>query len=186
MQRKQGFTLIECLVVIALVGLLIGLSLPALASVRQRARVQTCLVNLRSLHQTVEMYRNDFKLYPFADSIANIVIGNVEPFKGLEPYQTSPFPFVKDYTVHSGSPWQCPSDNESIMGFSYIYGPFDLMAAWGDGFPQRSVSFVLENTPKEILFMDSSTRHTIRGSTYETVYVRCDGSMGSRTTVPNR
>jgi len=57
----RGFSLIELLVVIAIIGLLLGLLLPALGAARNSARNVKCQANLRSLHQTVVIYSNDWQ-----------------------------------------------------------------------------------------------------------------------------
>jgi prepilin-type N-terminal cleavage/methylation domain-containing protein len=57
---KQGFTLIELLIVIAIIAILAGILLPAFASARERARMTTCMNNLRQLGLAFEMYSADF------------------------------------------------------------------------------------------------------------------------------
>jgi prepilin-type processing-associated H-X9-DG protein len=49
MRHARAFSLVELLVVIGIVGLLVGLILPAASSVRQAARSTACLSNLRQM-----------------------------------------------------------------------------------------------------------------------------------------
>src|SRR6266436_4665060 len=56
---KRGFTLIEFLVVVAAIGILAALSVPALTSALERARVTKDLSNLRQIGTATQMYMND-------------------------------------------------------------------------------------------------------------------------------
>lgn len=56
-----GFTLVELLMVIAVIALLIALLLPALGRVRSQARLTQCVANIRSQTSLVLVYANDFK-----------------------------------------------------------------------------------------------------------------------------
>lgn len=53
---SHGFTLVEMLVVIAIIGVLIAMSLPALSAVRESARRSQCNMQLLKIGQAMEDY----------------------------------------------------------------------------------------------------------------------------------
>lgn len=57
--RERAFTLIETLVVIAIVSVLIALTAPALTSGRESARLEVCFSNLRTIAQLQSAYATD-------------------------------------------------------------------------------------------------------------------------------
>lgn len=61
-KRRSAFTLVELLVVVALIALLISLLLPALNKTRGKARVVTCKSNLSQIYGAIHIYMQDYAI----------------------------------------------------------------------------------------------------------------------------
>jgi len=57
--RRPGFTLVELLVVVAIIAILAALLLPALRGARETARQTACMGNLRQVSLAVRLYLSD-------------------------------------------------------------------------------------------------------------------------------
>jgi prepilin-type N-terminal cleavage/methylation domain-containing protein len=62
--RRRGLTLMELLVVVAIIALLVALLLPVVNYARKRGYEATCLSNLRQLSAAWQLYTEDYKDYP--------------------------------------------------------------------------------------------------------------------------
>ena len=63
-KRHDGFSLVELLVVIAVIALLIHLLLPAIQAAREEARRTQCMNNLRQLGLGVMLHVDAYGHYP--------------------------------------------------------------------------------------------------------------------------
>jgi prepilin-type N-terminal cleavage/methylation domain-containing protein len=90
---RRGFTLIEMLVVIAIIAILAGILLPVFSTVRERGRQATCKANLSQLALAEEMYRQNngnerpiwlSQLYPAYVSAEKVFICASDTTRGAE------------------------------------------------------------------------------------------------------
>ncbi len=75
-RQKSGFTMVELVVVIAIISMLAGLLLPALNRARERAMVAKCITTIGSLQTALAMYSLDYGLYPPSATAATQHNGN--------------------------------------------------------------------------------------------------------------
>ena len=64
MRRRTGFTLVELLVVVAILGMLMGMLIPTLSRARELGRRAVCMKNLQSAAHAMRTYATEFEAYP--------------------------------------------------------------------------------------------------------------------------
>ncbi len=67
MKRQKGFTLIEIMVVVIILGLLAGLVLPRIMGSEEEAKIKTTRVQIRSLENALDSFKLDNGFYPTTD-----------------------------------------------------------------------------------------------------------------------
>src|SRR5438132_10932901 len=102
MRKRRGFTLIELLVVIAIIAILAAILFPVFAQARDRARMTTCISNMRQLGNAFMMYTQDYdETFPYIRFHGNGAT------KGLSTitWKNAIRPYVKSLDVFA-----CPSN----------------------------------------------------------------------------
>jgi len=101
---KAGFTLLELVVVVSIIGILAALLLPEISTLRERAEKVVCAGHLRSLHVALGSYLNDNEQWPQLPKDANGEEMDITPQDEEQFWLDA----LKDYGVLAKD-WQCPT-----------------------------------------------------------------------------
>jgi general secretion pathway protein G len=98
---ERGFTLLELMVVIAILGMLAAVAVTAIGTQSEKARRQTAALQIKGLEDNLELYKLDVGTYPTSDD-------------GLQALLTKPSdatnwagPYIKTKSVPV-DPWRKP------------------------------------------------------------------------------
>jgi prepilin-type N-terminal cleavage/methylation domain-containing protein/prepilin-type processing-associated H-X9-DG protein len=173
-RRRRAFTLLELLVVVAVIGVLAGLLLPALGRAREAGRATACLSNLRQVGIALQLYVQDFqnRLPIMRDRGMEAPLTNAPP-------RTNEWPSVDGVLSNylgSVRVLQCPADRRQIFertGSSYAW---NSLLNGQDAEHLRVLG--LDFDPHQIpVFFDKEAFHRARGEKKGVNYLYADGHI---------
>ena len=109
----RGFTVLELLIVVAVIGVIAAIALPNVVSAIQRARQSRTMTDMRTIGGALVLYEQDYVDYPVETSLVSAE--NLRPW--LQPY-------MGDFRATDGwrRPYWYTSDGHKYTLVSYALG----------------------------------------------------------------
>jgi general secretion pathway protein G len=125
-RRNQGFTLIEIMVVIVILGILAGLIVPRIMGRPEEARRTKAALTLRSLDSALKLYKLDNGVYPSTEQGLEALVE--KPETGTVPKNWREGGYLDSVRVPK-DPW----GNDYVYVHPGEHGDFDLSSYGRDG-----------------------------------------------------
>jgi prepilin-type N-terminal cleavage/methylation domain-containing protein len=178
--KRPGFTLLELLVVIGIIGILIAISLPAVQAVREASRRAQCVSHLKQIGLALHSYHSAFKHLPPAcirtqgyvdngrdqprTTWAIAILPNIEQVNLSETYDSkfeSTSAVNRDFCKTSVPIYVCPSAVDREIAFEPIQDAQFARGNYAANFGSGSWGMKFWKDPKYRGVMGQNTRMSL-------------------------
>jgi prepilin-type N-terminal cleavage/methylation domain-containing protein len=90
--KERGFTLLEIMIVVAVVAILALILIPNFSGARAQAQTATCEANLEEIATAAELYYADQQQYPATGEITSATLSNFGQYLGNVPVDPAAIP----------------------------------------------------------------------------------------------
>lgn len=98
-RNEKGFTLIELMVVVLIIGILVAIAIPVFSNAAANAKTQACKANLRTIDGAISQYQaNEGGLPPDAGNLNLLVTSGY-----LKQAPKDPHDITQSYGIASGA-----------------------------------------------------------------------------------
>lgn len=118
MKKQAGFTLIEVMVVVVILGILAAVIVPKIMSRPEQARIVKAKEDIASIQSALDLYKLDNGVYPTTDQGLQALV--TKPTSDPIPRNWKSDGYLQKLPVDPwGQAYQYVNDNEKIKIFSY-------------------------------------------------------------------
>ncbi len=169
---RAGFSIIELLTVIAIIGILAALIFPVMGSARKKARETQCITNMQEIHRALKLFKNDNGRYPA------VLLGFAENGVPVDSIKNGTL-FSREY-VSTAKVFSCPDNRftdpaaiipdplagQSLIGLDrpagarlYSYDSYDAqILAYAGNSPQPRYTLSWANTAADVPLNDPNAK----------------------------